>query len=114
MPQEKRQTEFILEFNNLTKLSFNKYNHLHWTKKKHFKDVLRLQVYNTTKKQFKGGYTLNFTFIFKGRRLDTVNVFHYVKIIEDKLFEDDKDNRQICVLVKKGNENKCILKLNKL
>lgn len=104
----------IIEINNLKKLSFNKYNHLHWAKKKRFKDVLRLQVYDATKKQFKGGYSLNFTFYFVGRRLDTVNVFHYIKIIEDKLFKEDKDNRQICVQVKKGTENKCILKLEKL
>lgn len=114
MPQEKRQTEFVLEINNLTKLSFNKYNHLHWAKKKRFKDGLRLLVYNTTKKQFKGGYSLNFTFYFVGRRLDTVNVFHYCKIIEDYLFSEDKDNRQICVNVNKGEENKCILKLIKI
>lgn len=104
----------MIEIENLTKLSFNKYNHLHWAKKKRFKDELRLLLYNTNKKQFKGGYELNFTFIFKGRRLDTVNVFHYIKIIEDALFPEDKENRQICVTVNKGNENKCILKLTKL
>ena len=104
----------IIEINNLTKLSFNKYNHLHWTKKKAFKDNLRKLVLVSTSKTFKGGYTLNFNFEFVGRRLDTVNVFHYCKIIEDKLFEQDKDNRQICVNVTKGTENKCILKLTKL
>lgn len=114
MPSKKGQTKIILEINNLTKLSFNKYNHLHWAKKKRFKDDLRLLISSCTRKQFKGGYSLNFTFYFVGRRLDTVNVFHYVKIIEDKLFEQDKDNRQICINVNKGNENKCILKLNKL
>ena len=66
---------------------------------------------SSTKEAFKGGYTLNFNFYFKGKRLDTVNVFHYCKIIEDKLFEQDKDNRQICVKVDKGTENKCILEL---
>ena len=104
----------IIEINNLTKLSFNKYNHLHWTKKKAFKDTLRLLVYDTTKETFKGGYSLNFEFYFIGRRLDTVNVFHYCKIIEDKLFQEDKENRQICVKVNKGTENKCILTLNKV
>ena len=103
MPSEKGQAEFVLEINNLTKLSFNKYNHLHWAKKKRFKDDLRLLVSSCTRKQFKGGYSLNFTFYFVGRRLDTVNVFHYIKIIEDKLFKEDKDNRQICVQVKKRN-----------
>ena len=32
----------------------------------------------------------------------------------DKLFDQDKDNRQICVNVKKGLENKCTLYLTKL
>ena len=104
----------IIEIKDIPKLSFNKYNHLHWAKKKAFKDTLRLLVRSSTKETFKGGYTLSFDFYFVGRRLDTVNVFHYCKIIEDKLFEQDKDNRQICVNVNKGTENKCILKLIKL
>ena len=104
----------IIEINNLTKLSFNQYNHLHWAKKKAFKDGLRLLVYNATKQTFEGGYTLSFEFYFVGRKLDTVNVFHFIKIIEDKLFEQDKDNRQICVNVHKGKENKCILTLTKI
>jgi len=103
-----------IEIKDIPKLSFNKYNHYHWTKKKAFKDTLRLLVYNATKETFKGGYTINFTFYFVGRRLDTINVFHYCKIFEDKLFEQDKDNRQICVDVKKGTENKCIIKLEKI
>lgn len=103
-----------IEIKDIPKLSFNKYNHLHWTKKKRFKDTLRLLVYNATKKTFKGGYTLDFTFYFVGRRLDRVNVFHYAKIFEDALFEQDKDNGWIKVDTKKGNENKCIIKLNKL
>ena len=103
-----------IEITNLTKLSFNAYNHLHWSKKKAFKDGIRLLVYNATKETFKGGYTLSFDFYFVGRKLDTINVFHYCKIIEDKLFEQDKDNRQICVNVQKGLENKCILKLTKI
>jgi hypothetical protein len=103
-----------IEINNLTKLSFNKYKNDHWTKQKKFKDSLRLLVNQSTTKTFKGGYSLNFEFYFIGRRLDTINVFHYCKIIEDKLFEQDKDNRQICVNVKKGTENKCILTLNKI
>ena len=104
----------VIEIKNLTKLSFNKYNSLHWAKKKQFKDNLRLLVQASCNKSFKGGYSLDFDFEFKGRRLDTVNVFHYAKIIEDKLFAQDKDNRRICINVDKGNENKCTLKLNKL
>ena len=104
----------IIEIKNITKLSFNKYNHLHWVKKKQFKDSLRLLVYDAIKETFIGGYTLDFTFYFTGRRLDTINVFHYCKIIEDHLFHQDKDNRKICVDVKKGTENKCILILKKL
>ena len=104
----------IIEIKDIPKLSFNKYNHLHWTKKKQFKDTLRLLLLSTTKEQFKGGYTLSFDFYFVGRRLDTINVFHYCKIIEDYLFTQDKDNRQICVNVNKGKENKCILTLKPL
>tara|TARA_R110000851_G_scaffold274781_1_gene427343 strand:+ start:282 stop:611 length:330 start_codon:yes stop_codon:yes gene_type:complete len=101
----------IIEIKDIPKLSFNKYNHLHWAKKKAFKDTLRLLVCSSTTKSFKGGYSLDFTFEFIGRKLDTINVFHYCKIIEDKLFEQDKDNRKICVNVVKGTENKCTLEL---
>lgn len=104
----------IIEIKDLTKLSFNVYKNQHWAKQKAFKDGLRLLVSNTTKETFNGGYTLNFDFEFKGKRLDTINVFHYCKIIEDKLFNQDKDNRQICVNVKSGKENKCILTLKKI
>ena len=103
-----------IEINNLTKLSFNKYKNQHWATQKQFKDTLRVLVNNSTKKTFKGGYSLNFNFEFIGTRLDTINVFHYCKIIEDKLFEQDKDNRQICVNVQKGKENKCTLTLTKI
>ena len=103
-----------IEIKNLTKLSFNKYKNQHWATQKQFKDTLRLLVRSSTKETFKGGYSLNFNFEFIGRRLDTINVFHYCKIIEDKLFEQDKDNRQICVNVRKGKENKCTLTLTKI
>lgn len=104
----------IIEIKDLTKLSFNVYKNQHWAKQKKFKDNLRKLVSKSTKLSFQGGYTLDFVFYFKGRRLDTINVFHYCKIIEDKLFEQDKDNRKICVDVQKGTENKCILTLKKL
>ena len=104
----------IIEIKDIPKLSFNKYNHLHWAKKKAFKDTLRLLVYNSTKETFKGGYTLDFNFYFTGRRLDRVNVFHYAKIIEDYLFQQDKDNGWIKVNTEKGTENKCVLKLTKI
>lgn len=110
MPPDTRR----IEIKNLTKLSFNKYNSMHWGSKKKFKDALRLLVYSATKEQFEGGYTLDFKFYFTGRKLDTINVFHYCKIIEDKLFVQDNENRKICVEVKKGTENKCILILNKI
>tara|TARA_R110002111_G_scaffold246340_1_gene308923 strand:+ start:1098 stop:1418 length:321 start_codon:yes stop_codon:yes gene_type:complete len=103
-----------IEIKGLTKLSFNVYKNQHWAKQKAFKDTLRMLVKSSTKETFKGGYSLNFMFEFTGRRLDTINVFHYCKIIEDKLFDQDKDNRQICVNVKKGLENKCTLYLSKL
>jgi hypothetical protein len=101
----------IIEIKDIPKLSFNKYNHLHWAKKKAFKDTLRLLVCSSTTKSFKGGYSLDFMFEFTGRRLDRVNVFHYAKIIEDALFEQDKDNGWIKVDTKKGTENKCTLEL---
>lgn len=104
----------IIEIKDLKKVSFNVYNSMHWAKKKKFKDSLRKLVMLSTTKNFNGGYTLNFNFEFKGRRLDTINVFHYCKIIEDKLFDQDKDNRRICVNVGKGKENKCILTLTKI
>ena len=103
-----------IEIKGLTKLSFNVYKNQHWAKQKAFKDSLRMLVLSSTSKTFKGGYSLNFTFEFTGRRLDTINVFHYCKIIEDKLFEQDKDNRQICVNVSKGTENKCTIELTKI
>ena len=102
----------IIEINNLTKVSFNVYNNYHWTKKKKFKDDLRLLLKESTNLKLKSGYTLDFVFYFKGRRLDRVNVFHYAKIIEDFLFEQDKDNGWVRVDTKKGLENKCILKLD--
>jgi hypothetical protein len=102
-----------IEIKELPKKSFNIYNNLHWASKKKFKDHIKLLVYQATKKQFKGGYSLYFRFVFKGRLLDTINVYHYCKIIEDALFKQDNANRKICVVVEKGNENKCILTLKK-
>ena len=102
-----------IEIKELTKLSFNVYKNMHWAKQKKFKDDLRLLVSCSTNKTFEGGYSLKFNFEFKGRKLDTINVFHYCKIIEDKLFSQDKDNREICVNVNKGKENLCTLELIK-
>lgn len=98
---------------NLKKVSFNTYKNWHWTKQKEFKDMLRLSVHASCNKNFTGGYSLDFRFEFKGRLLDTINVFHYCKIIEDKLFKQDNQNRRICVSVNKGKENKCVLTLKK-
>ena len=103
-----------IEINNLPKVSFNEYNHFHWTKKKRFKDAIRLIMLSTTKKQFKGGYNLNFSFEFKGHKLDTINVVHYVKVAEDYLFKQDNLNRKICIEVLKGNKNKMVITLNKV
>ena len=104
----------IIQIKELTKLSFNVYKNMHWAKQKKFKDDLRVLVMASTTETFTGGYSLKFRFEFKGRRLDTINVFHYCKIIEDKLFSQDKDNREICVNVAKGKENLCTLELIKL
>ena len=102
-----------IEINDIPKVSFNQYNHWHWAKKKIFKDNLRLLLLSTTKKQFTGGYDLSFKFTFKGRKLDTINVVHFCKIIEDYLFKQDNENRKICIEVEKGNVNKCVLNLYK-
>lgn len=102
-----------ITINNIPKLTFNKYNHLHWTKKREFKDNLRLLLMSVSLQKFTGSYNLDFTFTFKGRQMDTINVVHYCKIIEDYFFKDDKDNRRICIEVNKGNENKCVLILTK-
>ena len=104
----------VIEIRNLTKLSFNVYKNLHWAKQKEFKDALRILVMASHKKKYIGGYTLDFDFEFVGKKLDTINVSHYCKIIEDYLFKQDKDNRRICINVSKGIENKCKLTLNKV
>jgi len=104
----------IIEVKDIPKLSFNVYNHLHWSEKKRFKDTLRLLMLVSTKNKFIGAYDLNFTFEFKGKKLDTINVVHYCKVIEDFLFKQDKENRQICINVKKGKTNNCKIELIKL
>jgi len=90
----------------IQKLSFNAYNNYHWTKKKKFKDILIWQVLEATKLKLKGGYSLSFEFTFKGKKIDSTNTFHYVKIIEDVIFKEDKDNLHICTIAKQGKENK--------
>lgn len=104
----------IIEIKNLQKVSFNVYNNYHWTKKKKFKDGLKTLVKQSTNLDLLGGYTLDFMFYFKGRKLDRVNVFHYAKIIEDTLFKQDKDNGWVRVDTDKGTENKCVLILKKI
>lgn len=104
----------MITINNLPKLSFNTYNHLHWAQKKKFKDNLRLLLMSSTRLRFTGGYDLEFMFTFKGKQLDTINVVHYCKIMEDFLFQQDKDNRRICINVEKGKDNKCIIKLTRI
>ena len=103
-----------IEINNLPKVSFNVFNNYHWTKKKAFNDTLHLILLSTSRKQFKGGYDLNFSFEFKGKGLDTINVVHYCKKIEDYFFKQDNENRQICINVAKGKENKCTIELIKI
>ncbi len=83
-----------IEIKNIEKLSFNKYNGYHWGKKKKFKDNLRdmISIHTKNRLHLDGGYNLSFEFYFVGRVLDNVNVFHYIKIIEDFIFIQDKDN----------------------
>jgi len=99
---------------NIPKLSFNQYNHLHWSKKKAFKDTIRILTMIATKDRYEGGHDINYKFTFKGRKLDTINVVHYCKIIEDKLFKEDTANGKICIEVFKGSENKVEVTLNKI
>lgn len=103
-----------IEIFDLPKVSFNVYNHLHWAKKKQLKDIVRMLVTVAYKGEIKERYNLDFIFYFKGRRLDRVNVFHFVKIIEDKLFPQDKDNGWIKVDTRKGSSNRCVLILTKI
>lgn len=106
----------MIEFtiNNIPKLSLNKYNNLHWTEKKKFKDILRLLTMASTKLNLESGYNLEFYFTFKGNKLDTINVAHYSKIIEDTIFKQDNKNRKICLNVEKGFENKVKVILKKI
>ncbi len=104
----------MIVIKGIPKVSFNEYNHWHWTKKKKFKDNLRLLAMAATRQRFKGGYDIIFRFYFTGRRLDTINVVHFCKIWEDYLFQQDKDNRDICISVMKGKENKCLIELIKI
>lgn len=98
---------------DIPKLSFNVYNSAHWTKKKLFKDTLRILLLSASKLKLKGGYSLKFDFYFKGKVIDSVNTFHYCKIFEDVIFKDDKENRQICTETHKSKENKVIIKIYK-
>ena len=92
---------------NIPKVSLNTYINWSWHKRKPFKDTLRILLKGAFKEQLNGGYTLDFIFHFKGRKLDTVNAFHYAKIFEDAIFKQDKENGKISVEVLKGKENKC-------
>ena len=75
------QYEIIIK--DIPKMSFNVYNSSHWTKKKKFKDTLRWLLLAESKLKLEGGYSLEFNFTFKGKKIDSVNTFHYCKIIED-------------------------------
>jgi len=100
-----------VEIKHVEKVSFNTYNNWHWGRKKKFKDSLRLLTKSATKLKLKGGYELKFTFYFKGRKLDSVNTFHYCKIIEDTIFDQDNENRRISTIALKGKENKVLLEI---
>jgi hypothetical protein len=64
--------------------------------------------------ELEGGYDLRFDFEFTGRKLDTINVAHICKIIEDAIFKQDNKNGEICISVKKGKVNKVELILTKI
>ncbi|RLD60417.1 MAG: hypothetical protein DRJ01_09695 [Bacteroidetes bacterium] len=100
------KSKLTIEINDIEKLSFNVYNNLHWTKQKEFKDKLGWQVKSAFNKKLESGYSLYFEFEFVGKKLDTINVVHYVKRIEDIIFPQDNENKTICINVNQGNRNK--------
>ena len=110
------ENKYIFEIKELPKLSYNKYIKLHWAKKKEFKDAIKwLTKKYTHNLQLESGWKLNFEFFFAGRLLDTVNVFHYCKTIEDMIFKQDNKNGKICTDdIKHGEENKVILTIEKI
>ncbi|RLD69238.1 MAG: hypothetical protein DRI95_00670 [Bacteroidetes bacterium] len=97
---------------DIPKLSFNVYNSAHWSKKTRFKHTLQVLLLSASRLKLEGGYSLKFDFYFKGRKMDSVNTFHYCKIFEDVIFKEDKENRQICTETHKDSkENKVIIKI---
>jgi hypothetical protein len=93
-----------IEIDNIKFISFNDYNNFHWGKKKKYKDYLRLKVDQATDFiELKSGYNIKFSFYFKNRIYDTINVAHMIKIIEDKLFKQDNKNGEICIKTLKSD-----------
>lgn len=79
---------------------------MHWSNKKKFKDLMRSKtMYASNGLALKSGWNLDFTFYFMGRKLDSVNIFHYVKVIEDTIFIEDSKNKRISVETFKAKEN---------
>ena len=109
------QEKIEFEIKGLTKMSYNVYLNLHWTKQKEFKDSLSwLTKSHSNNLQLNGGYSLTFHFQFKGRKLDAFNVAHYCKTIEDTIFKQDNKNGMVCMDTEKGDENKVKVILRKI
>jgi len=104
----------VVTIEDIPRLSLNVYLRQHWAKQKKFKDTMKILTRRATRARLTGGYTIKFNFYFVGKRLDTINVVHYCKVIEDTLFKQDNQNREICINVDKGRENKVIVELNKI
>lgn len=103
--------------NNTKFISVNKYNNLHWTKRKEYKDYLRLKLDKQINfKSINSGYDLHFLFQYTKRAYDTINYTAMIKIIEDRLFLQDKDNGKICIEKEKSTDkqNHIIITLKKI
>ena len=98
----------------LTKISLNDwYSGNHWTKRKQIKDayfwLIKSQFKDTLPKT--GKYIVEYEFVFKSRPLDASNTIAIVKMIEDIIFEDDKWDIVIKLIIssKKGKEDFVII-----
>ena len=93
----------IVTLEKLPKVSLNQlYAGIHWTKRKQQKDNWTWIV----RSQFKGlfpkskQYNVEYEFFWKKSPLDASNCLYSAKMIEDTIFEDDKHDIILSVLVK--------------
>jgi hypothetical protein len=106
---------------DLPKISTNKiYAGVHWTGRKHQKDLYLMATKYDMKKieKIKSKVDLEFTFYFKSRVLDSSNCSYMGKLLEDCLvahgvLQDDtiKYVGKVSYQSLKGSENKTIIKI---